>query len=369
MKDHLCRCGWSREELEDCSEEELRMMCKDHEDSEEEYLGEGKGKKKKNWIKGAIKHPGSLKKSLDKEKISKSDIEYELDKLEAKDKDPKKPGVQGLSKKDLKKYRRLNLAKTLRKFNEHQETQNYMFFSNLQTIKRLVDEMLEMDESELDDMLSEHDWASDHISVATENIEHVFNFVASHEDPMSSEEDYEGENDSEIPGENDSEIPGGNWEESDMPGVVQMAHNELENEEELEAQKESSKVIKSFSDFNTVNEEAFDMFLGKIGKAEKKFKEDNKGLFEELVKAEKALDKKNEETQKHLVEIQKELYAKLRTFMKGGGELFQLLKIQKVDSDYTTVTTNLKDRIMKTPAYDDRSMWQKIVTVGSGAKA
>lgn len=61
---------------------------------------------------------------------------------------------------------------------EHGETQNYMFFGNLKTIKRLVDEMLEMDESKVDQILKEHDWASDHISVATENLEQVFDFLA-----------------------------------------------------------------------------------------------------------------------------------------------------------------------------------------------
>jgi hypothetical protein len=61
---------------------------------------------------------------------------------------------------------------------EHGETQNYMFFGNLQTIKRLVDEMLKMDESKVDQILKEHDWASDHISVATENLEQVFDFLA-----------------------------------------------------------------------------------------------------------------------------------------------------------------------------------------------
>jgi hypothetical protein len=38
---------------------------------------------------------------------------------------------------------------------EHGETQNYMFFGNLQTIKRLVDEMLKMDESKVDQILKE----------------------------------------------------------------------------------------------------------------------------------------------------------------------------------------------------------------------
>jgi hypothetical protein len=75
--------------------------------------------------------------------------------------------------KNIKKFESFN-----QKINEHGETKNYMFFGNLQTIKRLVDEMLEMNETELDSILTEHDWASDHISVATENLEHVFNFLA-----------------------------------------------------------------------------------------------------------------------------------------------------------------------------------------------
>ena len=67
-------------------------------------------------------------------------------------------------------------------FNEGEENngnQNYMFFNNLNTMKKMVDEMLEMDESTIDSILSEHDWASDHISVANENLEHVFNFLSS----------------------------------------------------------------------------------------------------------------------------------------------------------------------------------------------
>jgi hypothetical protein len=72
-----------------------------------------------NWIKDAIKHPGALRKSLGKkkgEKISKSEINSEIAELKAKDRDPKKPGVQ-LGKRDSRKYKRLNLAKTLKKMN------------------------------------------------------------------------------------------------------------------------------------------------------------------------------------------------------------------------------------------------------------
>jgi hypothetical protein len=58
------------------------------------------------------------------------------------------------------------------------ETTYYMFFQNLATIKRLVDELLQMDETEIDEILvSGHDWASDHIAVAKVDVEQVFNFL------------------------------------------------------------------------------------------------------------------------------------------------------------------------------------------------
>jgi hypothetical protein len=60
---------------------------------------------------------------------------------------------------------------------EENEKQNYMFFSNVQEMKRMLDEISQMDEKELDELLKKHDWASDHMSVATENIEHVYKFL------------------------------------------------------------------------------------------------------------------------------------------------------------------------------------------------
>lgn len=65
------------------------------------------------------------------------------------------------------------------KFNEfkkEEETSNYMFFSNLESIKTKIDELLSMDKNTIDEMLKEHDWASDHMSVANENVEHVYEF-------------------------------------------------------------------------------------------------------------------------------------------------------------------------------------------------
>ena len=154
-------------------------------------------KKKDKWIKDAISSPGALKKSLGKgkeEKITKKEIEDELSKLKKKDKDKEKPGTQ-LDKKDATKKRRLELAKTLRSLKEHQEQGNYMFFSNLETIKRLVDELLQMDKSEIDAMLDEHDWASDHITGAKDDVEEVFDFIAGHSNP---EEDWDNMSHDEI---------------------------------------------------------------------------------------------------------------------------------------------------------------------------
>jgi hypothetical protein len=74
--------------------------------------------------------------------------------------------------------------KHIKRFNENldsDKTQNYMFFANLKTIKRLVDKMLQMDESQVDQIITNgHDWASDHISTSKDDVEEVFNFLASH---------------------------------------------------------------------------------------------------------------------------------------------------------------------------------------------
>ena len=78
---------------------------------------------------------------------------------------------------------------------EHHEHQYYMFFENLQTIKRCIDELLSLDETEIDEILaSGHDWASDHIATAKEDIEQVHNFLVNntkHEDQMDYEMGYE----------------------------------------------------------------------------------------------------------------------------------------------------------------------------------
>lgn len=67
--------------------------------------------------------------------------------------------------------------------NDGGHTQNYMFFNNLESMRDMIDEILSLDKHQLDQMLSaEHDWASDHISSAQENIQQVHSWLASEDD-------------------------------------------------------------------------------------------------------------------------------------------------------------------------------------------
>ena len=54
---------------------------------------------------------------------------------------------------------------------------NYMFTANLHTIKRAVDTLLEMDQDSIDRVLTNgHDWASDHIATAKDDLQEVSEF-------------------------------------------------------------------------------------------------------------------------------------------------------------------------------------------------
>lgn len=57
-----------------------------------------------------------------------------------------------------------------------EEVENYMFFQNLKTIKHHVDMLLDKPAEELDSILKKHDWASEHISTAKDDVEEVCNF-------------------------------------------------------------------------------------------------------------------------------------------------------------------------------------------------
>lgn len=55
---------------------------------------------------------------------------------------------------------------------------NYMFFGNLESIKRMIDEMVQMDAHQVDEILKNgHEWAVDHIASSFDDIQEVYGFI------------------------------------------------------------------------------------------------------------------------------------------------------------------------------------------------
>lgn len=68
---------------------------------------------------------------------------------------------------------------------------NYMFFGNLESIKRMIDEMVQMDAHEVDEILKGgHDWAVDHIASSLDDVQEVYSFIKNHVSvPIGREKD------------------------------------------------------------------------------------------------------------------------------------------------------------------------------------
>lgn len=85
-----------------------------------------------------------------------------------------------------------DISRLVKKVLSEQERANYMFFSNLEQIKRQCEMMLEMDQDKLDDIIQNgHDWADDHISEAKTNIDQVFDFFKNELNRESQYVEYE----------------------------------------------------------------------------------------------------------------------------------------------------------------------------------
>ena len=57
---------------------------------------------------------------------------------------------------------------------------NYMFHGNLETIKRIIDEMVQMDPEQVSQILNDgHEWAEDHVATSLDDIQEVYNFLKS----------------------------------------------------------------------------------------------------------------------------------------------------------------------------------------------
>lgn len=76
------------------------------------------------------------------------------------------------------KLKESQIKEIVSKIINESENGNYMFFSNLEQIKRQCDLLLNLDKNMVNELLTNgHDWADDHISSAKENIDQVFDFL------------------------------------------------------------------------------------------------------------------------------------------------------------------------------------------------
>ena len=70
------------------------------------------------------------------------------------------------------------IIKRLIKESSDDRSSRYMFFSNLEQMRRQCDLLLDLDHDMVESILENgHDWAQDHISEAKNNMDQVFDFI------------------------------------------------------------------------------------------------------------------------------------------------------------------------------------------------
>jgi len=80
--------------------------------------------------------------------------------------------------KKIVKLTESDISRLVNKVLKEQESPNYMFFSNLEQLIRQANLLLELNPEVIDDiLLNGHDWAADHVTVAKENLDQVFDFM------------------------------------------------------------------------------------------------------------------------------------------------------------------------------------------------
>jgi hypothetical protein len=85
-----------------------------------------------------------------------------------------------------------DITRLVKKVLKEREEANYMFFSNLQQIKRQCDMLLDMDRNMIDQILQNgHDWADDHVTEAKVNMDQVFDFIMNEKNKEDNNVGYE----------------------------------------------------------------------------------------------------------------------------------------------------------------------------------
>ena len=80
-------------------------------------------------------------------------------------------------------FRKLIREEIQNALGEGHNSNNYMFFENLKTLKHAIDEMLAMDKAKVDQILEDgHGWAVDHIATSTDDVEEVYHFLTNQDE-------------------------------------------------------------------------------------------------------------------------------------------------------------------------------------------
>ena len=84
---------------------------------------------------------------------------------------------------------------SIKQHDDHEETDNYMFFANVSNMKRMCEGILKMDQVMIDNILKNgHGWATDHIATSKDDVEEVYNFLMSIKDLGSNDDDLLSDN-------------------------------------------------------------------------------------------------------------------------------------------------------------------------------
>jgi len=80
--------------------------------------------------------------------------------------------------KKVVKITESELAKLIKNVLSEQDSDRYMFFSNLEQMRRQCDLLLDLDRGMIESILDNgHDWAQDHIAETKNNMDQVFDFL------------------------------------------------------------------------------------------------------------------------------------------------------------------------------------------------
>jgi len=95
--------------------------------------------------------------------------------------------------KKVVKITESELTKLIKSVLSEQDSDRYMFFSNLEQMRRQCDLLLDLDRGMVESILDNgHDWAQDHIAEAKNNMDQVFDFLMNETKKNDSEMMEEG---------------------------------------------------------------------------------------------------------------------------------------------------------------------------------